>query len=145
MRILAIDPATKTGWKSPTASGVIDFKLRSNESKGMKLIKFRSYIKDLIINDEIDLVVYEKPGGRFFNGVRSHANFEGVLIELCEGLKVQYKDYSASEIKRFATGKGNANKQMMIDTAKQFFEENVIDDNHADALWLFELAKETLL
>ena len=144
MRILAIDPATKTGWKSPTASGVEDFKLRSNESKGMKMVKFRAFFKSVIVNDEIDIVVYEKPSGRHFNALRSHSNFEGVLMQLCEELEVQYKDYSPGEIKRHATGKGNANKAIMYATACEVFDTDVVDDNHADALFLYELAKSQL-
>lgn len=155
MRILAIDPATVTGWRSPTSSGTFNCKLRSNESKGMKFIKFRSFIKQIIEDDDIDLVVYEKPGGRHFNGIRSHSNFEGVLLQLCEDMKIEYRDYSATEIKKFAKDtyievtqsavKGQMNKARMMEFALVVYDREFIDDNHVDAYFLYELAKSQLL
>lgn len=150
MKILAIDPATKTGWCTPTASGMVDFKLRSNESKGMKFIKFRSKIKELIEADDIELVVYEKPVQGQYNATRSGANFEGVILTLCEDFNLEYRDYSPHEIKRFAKvtwqektnklHKGHMKKNHMLQYARDCFDFEIIDDNHADAVWLYHLA-----
>lgn len=153
--ILALDPAEKTGFASDINSGVFNCKLRSNESKGMKMIKFRAHVQDLITACDIKIVVYEKPGGRNFVGIRSHANFEGILIGLCEDLKVEYKDYSATEIKRYAKSeyerliglpfkKGQMNKADMIEAAISIYERDFVDDNHVDAYFLHQLAKKEL-
>lgn len=154
LRILSIDPATITGWRSPTTSGVFNCSLRSNESKGMKFIKFRAYLKQIIEDDDINLVVYEKPGGRHFNGIRSHANFEGVLLQLCEDMNIEYRDYSATEIKKYAKEKyievthspvkGHMNKDKMMQHALVIYDREFIDDNHVDAYFLYELAKSQL-
>jgi len=66
----------------------------------------------------------------------------GVLKDLCISQQVDLACYSASEIKKAATGKGNANKQAMIDKAQEL-GYNPIDDNEADAIHLYLLtAKE---
>ena len=154
IRILSLDPATLTGYCTPTASGTFNNKLRSKESSGMKFIKFRAAVKEIITNDDITLVVYEKPGGRHYNGIRSHANFEGVLLTLCEELKMEYRDYSATEIKAYAKRTyfdlieskpvGHMTKDKMVEYANVVFDMECIDDNHADAKWLYELAKKEL-
>ena len=155
MNILSLDPAEKTGFRSPTTSGVFSVKLRSNESKGMKMIKFKSHIKEIILKDDIQLVVYEKPGGRNFAAVRSHSNFEGIILNTCEEMGVEYRDYSAGEIKRYAketyeqaTGesikKGNMNKGDMVEAAITLYDRTFIDDNHVDAYFLYELAQKEL-
>lgn len=154
IRILALDPATKTGWKSPTSHGVFNLKLRSNESKGLKFIKFRSKIREVMLKDNITIVAYERPGGRHYNGLRSHANFEGIIMTACEDMEIEYRDYSAGEIKTFAKEtwiemfslphKGHVKKEHMIKYAEECFGIEIIDDNHADALWLYALAESEL-
>ena len=50
-----------------------------------------------------------------------------------------------STLKKFATGKGNANKAMMIAAAiKKYPDQDVQDDNHADALHLLAWGREEL-
>jgi len=57
---------------------------------------------------------------------------------LCIEFGVNLACYSASEIKKFATGKGNASKGLMVEHAiKLGF--NPIDDNEADAIHLYNL------
>ena len=47
MNILALDPATKCGWAiSPTIGGTWDLSTRRDESKGMKLIRFRNKLTE---------------------------------------------------------------------------------------------------
>lgn len=140
MKVLALDPAALTGFCSATSSGVWDLKPKSYESNGMKFIKMRASIHEIVHAEEIDLIVYEKPSGRHFNGLRSHANFEGVIVGYCEEFELDYKDYSASEIKKFATGKGNAKKPEMISSCEATYGVKPIDDNHADAVHLYHLA-----
>lgn len=142
MKILALDPATKTGWCTSTSSGVWDLKTKSYESKGMKLIKFKSSLNEIVKLEGINFIAYEKPGGRNYNGVRSHSNMEGVLMEYCLENGIEYKGYSAGEIKKFATGKGNSNKDAMIKACREKYNIDPIDDNHADSIHLFYLASK---
>lgn len=140
MKILALDPAATTGYCTSTASGIWDLKPKSYESNGMKFIKMKSSIHEIVKAEGITFIVYEKPGGRHYNGLRSHANFEGVIVSYCEENNLDYKDYSASEIKKFATGKGNCNKEAMIKACEETYNFKPMDDNHADAVHLYNLA-----
>ena len=152
MKILAIDPANVTGWSiGVLLSGVFHCKGKAKESPGVRFIKFRKYIREVVNNEGVNFIVYEKPGGRNYKGVVSHANYEGVLLHLAEELGINFKAYSAGEIKRHAKEqyiekfnvpmKGQMNKELMVFTAGKFFNTKIIDDNHADALWLHHLAK----
>jgi Holliday junction resolvasome RuvABC endonuclease subunit len=141
MKILALDPATVTGFCTSTTSGVWNLKTKSYESKGMRLIKMRSSIDEICKAEGITFIVYEKPGGRNYNALKSHSNFEGIIQAYALDNGIEYKGYSASEIKKFATGKGNANKQAMIDACIKTYGFTPEDDNQADAVHLYNLAK----
>ena len=141
MKILALDPATITGWCTENSSGTWNLKTKSYESKGMRLIKFESSLNEIVKSIGITLVVYEKPGGRNYNGIKSHSNMEGVLQVYCLKNGLDYKGYSASEIKKFATGKGNCGKPEMIKACINTYGTVPEDDNQADAIHLYHLAK----
>lgn len=138
MKILALDIATKTGWKTETSSGVIDFKPNRGESDGMRVVRFKSRIKEIISLEGIDLVAYERPAGMHKSSIMVESEMIGVLKLLCIEQNIQMACYSASEIKKFATGKGNANKIQMVEAAIQL-GFNPKDDNEADAIHLYNL------
>jgi Holliday junction resolvasome RuvABC endonuclease subunit len=68
------------------------------------------------------------------------AEMQGVVKEFCERIHTQYRGYSPSEIKKKATGKGMASKDIMLAKARERWA-NVEDHNQADALWLLDLAR----
>lgn len=85
---------------------------------------------------------YERPAGFHKNALIHEAQLIGALIAMLEEKQIPYSALSPSEIKKHATGKGNANKDLMVEAAKKRFPlVEVIDDNHADALWIHDLAK----
>lgn len=147
MRILAIDPATKCGWaigdeRGVQAGGVFDVSIRRDESAGMRLIRLRSKLNALAESGPIDLLVYEaarNAGPRMQGALVCQAMLQGVIQLWAEDNKIEFKGLSPSEVKKHATGKGNAKKQQMIDAAKAKFG-HVEDDNHADALWILDYA-----
>lgn len=145
MGILALDIATTTGWATAHASGTWNFKPKRGESEGMRVFRFRATVKEIIQSSDITVVSYERPAGQHKSSIMVASEMIGVLKHLCEELKVNYASYSASEIKKHWTGKGNANKEAMIAEAKKRFPQlEIIDDNHADALALYDLTKTDL-
>jgi len=140
MKILALDIATKTGWCNDTSSGVWDFSVKRGESIGMRLVRFRAKILEMIQLERPDVIVYELPAGLFKASIMVASEMIGVLKTLCEDYAIEYAHESATEIKKFATGKGNAKKDVMIQAAKDLGID-VIDDNHADAIHLHRLFK----
>lgn len=142
VKILSLDVASVTGWAvSRTEYGTWDFKTRKDESMGMKLIRLRSKLDEVKSLLDFNLIVYERPAGRFKNSIIHEAKLLGIIEEWCEVNKVEYRSYSATEIKLFATGKGSAGKPVMIKAAKDKLGYTGNDDNEADALWMLELAQ----
>jgi len=145
MKILALDPAVKFGWAiSTTLYGMENFTPKSGESSGFKLIKFKAFLTKILTTEKIELVVYERAGGRFKNDIMSHAQWVAIIETVCIEQNVQYRAYSSGEIKLFATGKGNASKADMIKSAVRMYKKPIKDDNIADALHLLHLAIKDL-
>jgi len=64
MNILSLDLATKTGWASNIhgrRSGVIDFALKRGESPGMRFLRCRAWLNEMLkLLGKIDIIVYEQ-------------------------------------------------------------------------------------
>lgn len=146
MKILAIDPATKTGWAfSDGPCGVWDLRVKRDESAGMRLIRLRSKLAEFS-KAGVDLLVFEAArnvGPGMQGALVVQAELQGVIKTWCEDGGVAYRGYSPTEIKKHATGKGNAGKAVMVEAAKlRWPDKDICDDNVADALWLLDLATE---
>jgi Holliday junction resolvasome RuvABC endonuclease subunit len=64
----------------------------------------------------------------------------------CEERKIPYEGIPVATIKKHATGKGNAKKDAMMEAARARWPSVALeDDNHADALWIGDLASVTQL
>ncbi len=144
MKILAIDPATKTGWacNDPRAHGVWDLSVKSDESDGMRLIRFQSKLTNFGLTSKVNLITFERPGGQFKKPIMTQSELIGVIKTFCITHGIEYRAYSSTEIKRHATGKGNCNKQAMIEAAREQLGYTGNDDNEADALWLLHLTEQ---
>ena len=145
MKILAIDPAEKTGWAvDKKIYGLWKFPKKKDETFGVKLIKFKKVLIEKIKEYNIELVVFEGVSGRFSGAIQSHSKFVAVIELVCLEMDIPYKGYKATEIKKFA-GKGNYNKKQMIQSAIRKYHYTGKDDNEADALHLLHLAKTEML
>lgn len=146
VKILALDIASTTGWAiSDTEYGTWNLKTRKDESSGMKLIRFRSKLEEVKKLVDFNLVVYERAAGMFKASIIHEAKLIGIVEEWCEINKIAYRSYSATEIKKFATGKGNAGKPLMISAAKEKYGYAGNDDNEADAIHMLKLAQSELI
>jgi Holliday junction resolvasome RuvABC endonuclease subunit len=146
LKILALDPATHCGYAiNCELYGVWDLTPKRDESAGMRLIRFRAKLTEIIQSEHINLVAFERPGGRHVGAVIVQSELQGQIKIICEDHKIQYRGYSSQEIKKFATGKGNCGKPAMIDAAQKKLGYMGKNDNEADALWLLELAQSDYL
>jgi Holliday junction resolvasome RuvABC endonuclease subunit len=143
LKILALDPATHCGYAiSRELYGVWDLTPKRDESAGMRLIRFRSKLTEIIQSEKINLVAFERPGGRHVGAVIVQSELQGQIKIICEDAHIEYRGYSSQEIKKFATGKGNCGKPAMIEAAQKKLSYAGENDDEADALWLLELAKK---
>ena len=142
MAYLCLDLATHTGWSvvengEIKASGVKDFSKKRGESNGVMFMRFHKWLDDMVLlcgENSTCMVVYEQA---HFRG--------GAATEICVGLQTHTQSWCARrsiecapvatmKLKKFATGKGNAGKQEMIDAARKIIGRDPLDDNEADAI-----------
>jgi Holliday junction resolvasome RuvABC endonuclease subunit len=147
--ILALDLGSTTGWVVRTSRcrilhGTAEFRPTRFEGGGMRYLRFGKWLdQTLDITGGIDAVYFEEvrrhigtDAGHVFGG------FLATLTAWCERQSIPYQGVAVGTIKRFATGKGNADKAAMIAAVrKRGFEP--ADDNEADAIAILLWAIET--
>ncbi len=145
MRILSIDPASKTGFaylgEAGRISGTWDLSTRRDESTGMKLLRLESKLVEFA-KLGVDLIVYESPALRtkYPLALVSHAKLVGVIERFCERRKIPSRGYAPTEIK-MSVGKGNAGKPAVVAAVRAKYGYDGHDHNEADAIALLELAR----
>lgn len=151
MKIIGIDPGTACGWAvldsngNRLASGVWDLSSKRHEGGGMRFVRARSAFAELLRTFSPDVVGYEEV--RSHRGVSAAHIYGGIVAVVsseCEEAGIAYTGQSVGQIKKFATGKGNAGKPAMIKAAEERWGP-VADDNEADALWVAEFTRTVLL
>lgn len=140
---LALDLGTFTGWalyfKGCRLSGIWNNKPGRYDGGGMRFLRFIKALDELQALHPIEMIYFEE--------VRRHAGTDaahvygglmGVLTAWCEQKKVPYQGVPVGTIKKFWTGKGNADKAAMIaEACKRGY--CTADDNEADAIALREM------
>jgi len=158
MRILALDLGLNCGWAATLKTSVNDepvpqawmvngklFDLyhgtwhlkRLGDDFITPIAKFKSHLEAF---NEVDAVAYEDVKS-IFRGNYAAINYGGLktIIELY-ALEREIPIYpvGVGKIKKWATGKGNAKKKLMMQTCKDRLGITPRDDNEADALWLLD-------
>ena len=147
--ILALDLGSTTGWAVRTARcrmlhGTAEFRPSRYEGGGMRYLRFGKWLdQTLDVTGGIDAVYFEEV--RRHIGTDAAHVFGGLLATLtawCEEHYIPYQGVPVGTIKRFAAGKGNADKAMMIAAVRERGFEPA-DDNEADAIAILLWAIET--
>lgn len=139
MEILALDPASKTGYATAENYGVWNCTPNTGESRGMRLIKFEKHLKSILDSLNIGVVSYELVAGKHTHANNIKSEMIGILLRECESRGIEYKGYAPTKIKKFATGKGNASKEDVINSVKEKYNYIGSDDNEADSIALYYL------
>lgn len=139
MRILALDLATKTGWALQEAdrveSGVQIFDVKRGESPGMRYVRFRRWLEE--VGARAEIIVYEQTvssPGRI--AVEIADGFATRIQEYCAVRGIEHATVYPSTLKKFVTGKGNAKKPAMKESAQRRGWLDAMttgDDNEIDA------------
>lgn len=145
---IGFDLGTKTAWAmnqdGRVTCGLWVLTPRRFDSAGMRFFRFRRHVSELLDSaGDVTLVAMEE--------VRAHSSVDAahiyggllaILMDVLEARGIQYTSLSVGTIKKHATGKGNAPKEAMIDSAQKRWPEHAEaaeDDNTADALWILDL------
>lgn len=141
MNILALDLGGTTGWAVRDQNKIItsgrDKFGEMGKSRGMKWMNFRTRLAGF---ENIDVVYYEDVKNH--TAVLAAHAFGGFLAHLelwCEVRKIPLIGVGVGVVKKNFTGKGNANKEAMVDEAKRRGYKPA-DDNEADAIAILTLA-----
>jgi len=146
--VIGIDPGTKCGWaviyeNGHHKSGVWNLATKRHQGGGMRYVNFKRAFASLIGESLLlgPCVVYYEEVRRHAGTSAAHTygGIVAMLVAVCEEDGVPYTSIPVGTVKKFATTKGNASKEMMIAAAKvrwPGFEP--VDDNEADARWIAE-------
>ncbi len=146
MKILALDPGTKTGWAwrgedGLIMSGMMDFNLRRGDSPGMKYIIFTNWLGKLYDSYPFDLVYYEQPHMRGGYSTEVLYGFVTHLQTWCATKSVNHTAVHTGTLKKSTTGHGKASKSMMMEEAKHIAGKEIESDDEADAICLLAYAE----
>jgi hypothetical protein len=147
--ILALDLATATGWALRSAngqiiSGTVSFRPSRYDGGGIRYLRFRAWL-DSTAQDSagINVVHYEEIRRHLStDAAHVHGGLLATLTAWCEQNAIPYQGVPVGTIKRFITGKGNADKQVVIAAVRQR-GFSPADDNEADAIAILLWAIET--
>lgn len=138
--VLALDLGTSTGWALRSSdgsiiSGTMCFKNTRFEGGGMRFLKFERFLDVISSTRNINEVYFEevRQVAKGVDASHIYGGFLALLTAWCECRQIPYEGVPVGSIKIHATGKGNAPKSAMIESAKRrgHTPEN---DDEADAI-----------
>lgn len=138
MRFMSLDlSTTDTGYAifendQLITYGSISFNVKDTYKRIILIVEA---IQEQLAGMEIDHVVFEDS----FSGVNKRVvvilnRLAGGVIWVADRLGISFSTYPPKIIKKFITGNGNANKQMVIDAINKKYKCELTNDNIADAI-----------
>ena len=146
--ILALDLGSTTGWAISAdrriTSGTMSFRPSRYDGGGMRYLRFRHWLDQVVDPDEhLDAVYFEEVRRHIgTDAAHIYGGFLACLTAWCEERDFAYQGVPVGTIKRFISGKGNAGKDAVIEAVrKRGYTPG--DDNEADAIAILLWAIET--
>lgn len=139
-QVLALDIATHCGYYCVHESGTWNFTEGKKRNDNKQHLALKDTLTAFIRKHGIQRIVAEdvSVNNHFFD-MRKLAEFRGVLLCVCDELNLPEPEFvNPKVLKKFATGNGNASKEDMKQAYAERFNRLPLDDNEADAFWLFQ-------
>lgn len=151
--ILALDCSFTTGWAdsrgTEVRSGVISFKAKPALG-GLRYAEFYKWLSMVVREGGglPELMVWEQPHHRGGAATEALCGLTTRVQEIAALHSIPALLVHSGEIKKYATGAGNAKKPQMIESASarwhHYRPENDPGGDEADALWLLAWAAENV-
>ena len=158
MNTLAIDVGLHTGWAEITKHGK---KFESGEwnftackdaesqtrSWGMVYNAFTEALTSRCISSDIKLLAFELPPGQW-KSLASRLSIIGLIAMLyktADSLNLNICPVSPTELKKFATGKGQCSKQVMVTALRTKHGIHCSSSHEADATWIIKYMEQIVL
>jgi crossover junction endodeoxyribonuclease RuvC len=151
--ILGIDLGTHCGYGVMSytrdigtimVTGVWDCSIKvGHDSPSLRFAKFEAHLRDMLALG-VERVFYELV--RAHKGPQAghvYGGFLSALQRVCDEMGVPFQGLEVGEVKKAATGKGNASKDMMIEAARTRGHKPK-DDNEADAIAIMYRGRELM-
>ena len=137
--ILALDIATHW-YYSVHESGTWNFTEGKRRNDNKQHLAFKETLTNFVLKHDIRRIVAEDVSvNKHFFDMRKLSEFRGVLLCVCDELNLPEPEFiNPKVLKKFATGNGNAGKQETMQAYTQRFNRTPVDDNEADAFWLYQ-------
>lgn len=169
--VLALDLATSTGWalrdsSGQVTSGVQTFDLRRGESAGMRFLRFRAWLREIMAlaysrdlgraAREKGVVAFEQAHHRGGHATSLAVGLVTVVLEESASQGWETTSVHTATLKKHATGRGNASKGEMIGAAVRRWHSvrpfrlqftatsECCDEDEADALCVLAWALEQI-
>tara|TARA_R110000851_G_scaffold108073_2_gene228895 strand:- start:10059 stop:10616 length:558 start_codon:yes stop_codon:yes gene_type:complete len=121
----------------------------TSKDEAMRYKKFWNHIDAMFEEactqfDRSEIIVYYEYVARHLGTKAAHAYgaYRMILLMACHTWKIESSYLSVQAIKKTATNKGNAKKDLMIESANNRFCPNWdLTDNEADSMWIAYLGK----
>lgn len=153
VRIIGLDLGTKTGYAwtddgkiRSINSGYWDLTPGRGEGGGMRFLRFRKLLSDLVEDPKDTAIFFEEVAPQAHRGGNAshvYGGFLGILTAFCESKEIPYRGIPISHVKREACGKGNAGKPLVLAAAYSKFGP-VESEDAADALWTLAVGVKEL-
>lgn len=137
----AADLGTSAGWAAVhnglLHSGVIASKPSRFDGGGVRFVKFEKALIEIMEVMPPEIVFFERVHRHLgIAAAHCYAGYLAMLTTTCEKRGIPYTGLSVQEIKKFATGRGSADKELMVAAAKRRWPDQQIETHdQADALW----------
>ena len=152
LSLLVFDLGANTGWAARGADGILTsgvkhFPLVRGDSQGMRFLRFKSWLLEMLHLTRANVIAFESAiafhksmyAGQLANGLA------GIMQVVVAEAHLECLAITPSELKRFATGKGNAKKDKMVEAARKLYPDVKIEsDDEADALLALSFAEHIL-
>jgi len=146
VNILALDLGTHCGWAVAKRDGAMEYGTESFHrlTGGNKWASFRAWLSMLIGKQGIEIVYFEDvkahgPGQVL--AAHAYGGFLAMAQMVCHQHNIRMVGVGVSTVKKAWTGKGNANKEAMIATAREKgFRLGKAEHDTADALAILSFA-----
>ncbi len=142
-RILALDPASNTGWAHTNGLfGVWRLRERNIASLDREHIYLERFLERAIASMGVDMIATENAGyGSHNPEVQARHNERlGVIRLVAARHQIELQTFNPMTIKMFATGDGHADKHEMVAACNRLLNVQVTTNDEADAVWILHLA-----
>lgn len=153
MVTIGMDLGARTGisiiYKDQIRTHETFFKPKKGEMEAAKYVHFLSHVGELLwlwTSPKFETRVYYEYVARHLGTKAAHAfgAYRMILLMACYEREIPCEILSVQAIKKAATEKGNAKKEVMIEAAKNRFNPPwELTDNEADSMWIAYLGRET--